>query len=472
MDIIQQMTSTAQGVAAGIIILGLCILFHETGHFLAAKLARMRVDEFSVGFGPPLLGFTCGETLYSLRWIPLGGFVRIAGMEPGEANVERGFHSRPRWVGALVIIAGVAMNMVLAMLLYSVVAYSQGVAVPGSRGNLVGNIFPGTPASRSALEPGDEILALGGNRNGLSITQVEPGSPAEELGLKPDDRILQVEDSLVAVPSELLAHLAHGEDETRRVVVVDSAATSLTEAFKPIAMPTFPSLADDDLSPAEAESLLHQHLGLSFAPLMQADIVTYTSLRPNQTLQVTVLREGREVMFPVATEATIARVMKVNAQGQIIGPHTTMGRMGLILTTPTQPVGLKQAAVLGAAQSVGAVQLIIDSLHGLISRKLAATPGGPVSILAMTYEQAQLGWHAVAGFGGFISANLAVFNLLPIPPLDGFVLLVLAYEAILRRRIDVRTENLVRIVGFVLIMGLILSLTFNDIANLIIHHTP
>lgn len=472
MDIIQQMTSTAQGIAAGVIILGLCILFHETGHFIAAKLARMRVDEFSVGFGPPVAGFTRGETLYSLRWIPLGGFVRIAGMEPGEVNVERGFHSRPRWMGAIVIVAGVAMNLVLAVLLYGLAAYSQGVAAPDSRGNLVGNIFPGTPASHSALEPGDEIVALDGNRSGLSISQVAPGSPAEKLGLKPDDRILQVEDNLVAVPSELLTHLAQGQGETRRVVVVDSAATSLTEAFKNIGMPALLHPADDDLSPAEAESLLHQHLGLSFAPLTQPDIVTYTSLQPKQTLRVTVLREGEEVTLPVGTEATSARVLKVNAQGQITSPHMTTGRMGLILTTPTQPISLQQAATLGVAQSVGAVRLIIDSLRGLVSRKLAATPGGPVSILAMTYQQAQLGWLAVASFGGFISANLAVFNLLPIPPLDGFVLLALAYEAILRRRIDARAENLVRIAGFVLIIGLFLSLTFNDIANLIIHHTP
>ncbi len=119
-----------------------------------------------------------------------------------------------------------------------------------------------------------------------------------------------------------------------------------------------------------------------------------------------------------------------------------------------------------------AVAIVIDSLHALISRKVAATPGGPVSIIAMTYEQARLGWAAVASFGGLLSANLAVFNLLPVPPLDGFVLLLLGFEGLIRRRIDARAEYLVKVAGFVILMGLIVSLTFNDVANLILHGTP
>jgi regulator of sigma E protease len=164
--------------------------------------------------------------------------------------------------------------------------------------------------------------------------------------------------------------------------------------------------------------------------------------------------------------------MKVNASGQLETPHMTIGRMGVALTTPTQPVALYMAAAYGVVASLDSVRLIFESLRALLSRKLAATPGGPVAIIAMTYEQAQLGWGAVAQFGGFLSANLAVFNLLPVPPLDGFVLLLLGFEAVIRRRIDARLEYAAKVTGFVLLMGLIVTFTFNDLFNLITHGTP
>jgi regulator of sigma E protease len=146
--------------------------------------------------------------------------------------------------------------------------------------------------------------------------------------------------------------------------------------------------------------------------------------------------------------------------------------MGVILTTPTQPVALYTAAVYGVGASIDSVRLIFQTLRALINRKLSATPGGPVAIIAMTAEQAQLGWAAVAQFGGFLSANLAVFNLLPVPPLDGFVLLLLAFEAAIRRRIDARLEYLVKVTGFIILMGLIATFTLNDVFNLITHGTP
>ncbi len=471
MEILQQVTSSAWGIASAIILLGLCIFFHEAGHFLVAKWARMRVDQFALGFGPPIFGFTRGETRYSVRWVPLGGFVTIAGMEPGEVDVEGGFHSRSRWVGALVILAGVTMNLVLAVLLYTAVTYFQGLPVPNAPGNVVGNVFPNTPASRSRLQKHDQIVAVDGSRRGMSIAAVRPNSPAAQAGLQPGDRIMQAEDSLVGAPVDLATRLALPDGPQRRVAFASIEATDLSNAIQVVHLPALPTGATVS-SPEAAERLVRERLGLSFELLQQSDIVAYTSLRPGKTIVLTVERGGTEVQVPVATEPTQARVMKVNAQGQLETPHVTIGRMGVTLTTPTRPVSLGKAVQYGAISSVDSVRLIVQSLRGLISRKLAATPGGPVSIIAMTYEQAQLGWAAVATFGAFLSANLAVFNLLPIPPLDGFILLLLGFEAAIRRRIDARLEHLVKVVGFVLLMGLIVTLTFNDLANLIMHGSP
>jgi regulator of sigma E protease len=470
MAIIHLITSSVWGIGAAIILLGLCIFFHEGGHFLVAKAAKMRVDQFSLGFGPPIFGFTRGGTYYAVRWVPIGGSVMIAGMEPGEADVEGGFHTRPRWMGALTILAGVTMNLVLAVLLYTAVTYFQGVPVPGASGNVVGNVFPDTPAARSSLHQGDQIVALDGSREGMTIAAVTAGSPAAQAGLKGGDRILQVGTDLVGVPADLAAHLAASPSAARQVAYDDVASSDVANAIKVVKLPGLPATASASL--AAAQRALSQNLGLTFTPLEQSDIVSYTSLRPGKTIVLTVKRAGAEVPVPVSTEPADARVMKVNESGQIETPHMTIGRMGVALTTPTEPVPLYKAAAYGVLGSIDAVRLIFQSVRALISRKLAAAPGGPVSIIAMTYEQAQLGWGAVAQFGGFLSANLAVFNLLPVPPLDGFVLLLLAFEAVIRRRIDARLEYVVKVTGFVILMGLIASLTFNDLFNLIRHGTP
>ncbi len=255
MEILQQVTSSAWGIASAIILLGLCIFFHEAGHFLVAKWARMRVDQFALGFGPPIFGFTRGETRYSVRWVPLGGSVTIAGMEPGEVDVEGGFHSRSRWVGALVILAGVTMNLVLAVLLYTAVTYFQGLPVPNAPGNVVGNVFPNTPASRSRLQKHDQIVAVDGSRRGMSIAAVRPNSPAAQAGLQPGDRIMQAEDSLVGAPVDLATRLALPDGPQRRVAFASIEATDLSNAIQVVHLPALPTGATVS-SPEAAERLV------------------------------------------------------------------------------------------------------------------------------------------------------------------------------------------------------------------------
>ena len=471
MEIIHQITSSVWGIAAAIVLLGLCIFFHEAGHFLVAKASKMRVDQFSLGFGPPIFGFTRGETYYSINWVPIGGYVKIAGMEPGEVGVERGFHTRPRWMGALTILAGVTMNLVLAVLLYTVTTYFQGVPLPGSPGSVVGKVFPGTPASRSALQPGDQMVAMDGYRQGMTVAAVAPGSPAAQVGIKADDRLLQVGDKALGATVDVAERLAAPDGRERRVVFVDSTESDPLQAVRTVTLPALPPPASP-LTPATTSALLQKHLGLTFKSLDQSDVVNYTALRPKKTIMVTVRRGGAEVQVPVATEPAQARVPMVTADGKLDSPIMTIGRMGVALTMLTQPVSLLTAAKIGAFSALDAVASVYLALHGVISGQIAAAPGGPVQIVAMTYQQAQLGWTAVAQFGGFLSANLAVFNLLPIPPLDGFVLLQLGFEAAIRRRIDARLEYYVKVTGFVLLMVMIAAFTFNDLANLIRHGTP
>ena len=168
---LETILSGLNGAAAVVVILGLCIFFHELGHFLVAKLSRMKVEEFAVGLGPVLGGIRRGETLYAIRWIPFGGMVRIAGMEPGERDVERGFFTRPVPLGIATIVAGVFMNVVLAMGLFFIVTLWRGMPVPDAHGTFVDMTLRGQPARAAGLRPGDQLLSVNGETQSLLVKQ-------------------------------------------------------------------------------------------------------------------------------------------------------------------------------------------------------------------------------------------------------------------------------------------------------------
>jgi regulator of sigma E protease len=462
------LTSSAWGIVAAVLVFGVCIFFHEAGHFLAAKASGMRVDAFALGFGPRIFGWKSGETEYSLRWVPVGGFVAIAGMEPGEGDVPRGFHSRPRWMGALVIFAGVCMNVVLAILLFTVVSYTQGEPVPGAKGATIGGISPGTPAAVSGLKVGDRVVAMDGNREGMTVAQVAPGSLAARLGLKPEDRILQVEDNSVAAPTDLLAALQKGARAAHRVVIL---AANSNDPTRNVQVPPLPALSQaSGATPQQAEAALQTALGVTFGPLEEDDLVEYTSLRPGAHMLLTVVRQGQELTVPVNTNAVQEQVLVVDAKGDITTPYRQVGRIGLVLKAPTQPVTLPHAMKIGVLSSTDAVEEVAVSVWAMATGKIRSAPGGPVKIFQMSYESARLGWAEVASFAAFLSANLAVINLFPIIPiLDGFALVQLGYEAIRRRRVNARVEYLMKMAGVIVILCLFVALTFNDLRNLIIH---
>ena len=148
-------------VLAPLVMFGIIVLVHEGGHFVCAKLTGMRVDEFAVGFGPVLWSKKCGETLYSLRLIPLGGFNKIAGMEPGTEHDPRSFSARPVWARLLVISAGSLMNILLAFFIFTGIIYHLGIQSLPER-PIIGSVVSGSPAEAAGLTDGDILLTIDG----------------------------------------------------------------------------------------------------------------------------------------------------------------------------------------------------------------------------------------------------------------------------------------------------------------------
>ncbi len=151
-------------LASAIFVFGLLVLFHELGHFITAKLTGMRVDEFAIGFGPKLFRARRGETVYSLRIIPLGGFNDIAGMDPSDNPAgERGYCEKPVLSRMIVILAGSIMNFILPIFIFFGVYCFEGVAIPSVE-PILGAVIENMPAHLAGLQTGDKVLSVNGEK--------------------------------------------------------------------------------------------------------------------------------------------------------------------------------------------------------------------------------------------------------------------------------------------------------------------
>ena len=147
-------------IAAAVFVFGLLVLVHEFGHFITAKMTGMRVDEFAIGFGPKLISKKHGETVYSLRVVPLGGFNDIAGMDPDNNTAgERGFCAKPVLSRMIVILAGSTMNFILPIVLFFTIFATVGMSVPSTE-PVIGSIIQGMSAEKAGLKEGDRVLSV------------------------------------------------------------------------------------------------------------------------------------------------------------------------------------------------------------------------------------------------------------------------------------------------------------------------
>lgn len=337
-------------LAASIFVFGLLIFFHELGHFIVAKSVGIKVPEFSIGFGPKLVGILRGETSYNFRLIPLGGFVRMAGMEPDEEGVEeeRAFHNKPLRQRVGVISAGPLMNFLLAILLMGLVFGIQGI--PQNATSVLEQVMPDSPAAAAGLEPGDKIIGIDGQR---------------------------------------------------------------TESVQ--------------------------------------KITRFINRNPGKEVMLTVNREGRT--FPVKV------VPRENEAGQ--------GMIGVVFSLEVEKVGPLMAIIKGIDYTVRVTALIIVFLGQMIVQQVPVEVAGPVGIVTEIGRAAQFGFIQLLQLAAFLSINLGLFNLLPIPALDGGRLLFLGWEGIRGRPVDPTKENFIHLIGFALLMLLIVVITYSDIAKLL-----
>jgi regulator of sigma E protease len=347
--------------ALAILALGVLIIVHEGGHFLIARLSGMRVDRFSIGFGPRLFSFKRGETVYQIAAIPLGGFVQIAGLNPGEegmsADDPRAYPNRPVYQRLATIFAGPATNYLFAALMLIGIFLAWGV--PGlGKAPVVDEVVENSPAAAAGFQPEDEIKIVDGKK----------------------------------------------VDDGNQVLPIVNASGG-----KPIV--------------------------------------------------VEVVRNGK----PLSITVTPA---KNGSSGYLMGVKLGGSQIWEQLPTGTR---IKEALTFPYRYSV----FVLESIASGGVKQIWQQGSGPVGIVKEMRKRIEQGPKQGLMLIAMISIYLGLFNLLPLPGLDGGRLMFLGWEAVSRKRVNERIEQTIHMVGVLALLGLILIITFkNDIPifNKLFHH--
>jgi regulator of sigma E protease len=443
-------------IGALLIVLSVLITVHELGHFLAAKAVGIAVPRFSLGFGKVLWGFHWGETEFVISAIPLGGYVKMAGMEDDEAaevlegagpaepvDPERTFDAKPIWARTLVISAGVIMNFLFAILVFATLALAYGEQQAES---VVGGVSPAAPADVAALAsripPGARITAVGGKpvADWREMTGALAAAPAGPLRL-----------TLQNAPPVTLDLPADAEKRMQVAVYLE----------QPVA-PVIGSVAAG--SAAERVGL---RAGDRVVEAGGAPITDWTQLvakiqgSAGTPLRLVVDRGGQRV----ALDPTPAAEKRQDAEGR----EVTVGVLGARPHPPEvarRRVGPVEALAIGVRDTWETTTMLVRTLRQLVTGELSArNMGGLLTIGEASGESARLGLPYFLMFLALFSVNLAVLNLLPIPILDGGHLMFLLVEAVRGRPLSVETRIRLSQVGLVIVIGLMLWANGNDVVR-------
>ena len=426
------------------VVLGFMILIHEFGHYAVAKLLGVRVEVFSIGFGKRLLGFRRGDTDYRVSAIPLGGYVKMSGENPmDERTGDPGeFLSHPRWHRFLIAIAGPSMNILLAIgLLTGVYMFHYEYPAVLDEPAVIGWIQPDTPAMKAGIQIGDRISRLDGIENPTwkEVVPKEALSPNQPLDVTFERNGKSFDKTIVPEAYGVNQMGYAGWDPKEPSVTVTDLEKDMPAEKAGIKI-------GDEILTVDGKPI----------PAIEAMIETLKQTQ-GKPIEITVLRDGQQKTFtmqPVLTD--------------IPGQEEKRYRVGL----GSQPMKVS-ALPLGAAfrksieQNKEGSLLILELLRKMIQRKISIrTIEGPIGIGRAAGEAAtEKGWTPLMALTAAISLNLGIFNLLPIPILDGGVILLLFVESIMRRDISLQIKERIYQAAFVFLVLFAVMVIYNDLAK-------
>lgn len=456
------------------VILGFMILIHEFGHYAVAKLLGVRVEQFAIGFGKRLIGFRKGETDYRINAIPLGGYVKMSGENPMDERTgdPREFLSHPRWHRFLIAIAGPSMNILLAIVLLTVVYmvhYEYPVYM--DKPAVVGYIDPDSSAAKIGVQHGDRIVQIDGIQNPTwaevrAKDMLSPNQPLAVVIQRGDQRI---EKQVVPQPVTVNEVGSSGWYPDEPVIVgelepgMPALKAGLREGDKIIAM---------DGQPIPSIEVMIQSLQQT-----KDKAVNFTIDRGGNTLNITIqpVLAGVGRAQP-AREGWLTSLMRRLGFSVKQAPPDTRYRIGFSgspqLKVGSLPFG--EALHRSFEENKGNSVLLLDLVGKLVQGKISPkTISGPIGIAQITGEAAQeKGWTPLFAITAMISLNLGIFNLLPIPIMDGGVILLLFIESLMRRDISMRIKERIYQAAFVFLVLFAAMVIYNDIAKTIAQRLP
>ena len=432
-------------VAAGIVVLGIMVLLHEWGHFVAAKACGVRVDVFSIGFGPRLWGVKRGDTDYRLSGLPLGGYVKMAGDNPAEerTGAPNEFLSRPRWQRFIIAVAGPIANIALTFIMFWGI-YTF-VGTPTDKSWFATPVVAALPqnASPNGVRPGDKILQVDGvitpdwKKVFDQISKVQPGSVVSLTVLRDGN------------PTKLNIPVSNGQ----------VSADTLVGYF------AWPAIIDEIEPgfPADKAGLKPGDLVVS---TNGKPIVTWPQLHDlirssdGQTLHFVVRRDGKDLPIDITARHTI------DPNGQMAWMIGADAKMDTVFERESVLASFKDAG----SQTANLTRQIGNIVSGLFRGQVSVRDlAGPVGIVQLSGQAAKRGALTFLPFMAYISLDLGLLNLLPIPILDGGHVLLLLIEGTLRRDLSVAAKERFVQVGLVFLLGLFAFVMYSDILRLIQH---
>ena len=432
-----------------VFVLGVLILIHEFGHFAAAKLFKVRVETFSLGFGKRLVGFKRGDTDYRISALPFGGYVKMTGETPmdNRTGAPEEFMSHPRWQRLIIALAGPFMNIALSIALLTGIfmAHYERQAFLDQKA-VVGYVQPNSPADRGGLKTGDTIVKINGVDNptweDVTLkTMVSPETPVRMMVLRGNQVI-----PISVTPEK-------GPDEQALNPGWVHAEPNIVTSLDPSMPAAKAGLQVGDVVFAVNGVPIH-------ATKAMIDLLQQTKDAP---VVLTVLRNGQELKYTVAPVAATENGEKyyrigMVAESKIIDTKLPFGRALQVSLQENRRYSL----------------LVFDIVHKLLRHDVSIkTMSSPIGIAKASGEAArQPGWTPLLTIMAMISLQLGIFNLFPIPILDGGMIVMLLIEGFMRRDISMRIKERAYQVAFVCLILFAAVVIYNDIMKSIpgVHH--
>ena len=429
-----------------LVLIGVMINIHEMGHYWVARYFDVKVEAFSFGFGPRLFGFHRGETDFRFSLIPFGGYVKMTGeQEPdGDSPADpRSLLAKPRWQRLLIALAGPLMNVVLAVgLLTGLYMVSFPKLSHADEEAVIGGVLPDSPAAKAGIQAGDRIVKLDSQQDPTweDVKLKEAVSAYRTMAVTVDRGGRHFETEVTPTLSERSGVGSAGWDKRGEVELY---SVDLDMPAGKAGLKTGDVVLAVNGQTIDSVNKLHN----------------ITENSGGKPLSVEYAREGRRLAASVTPvfDKRDGPARWMIGVGPGLKPHYLNTRLSL-------PAALDESL----NENAKGATMIGKFLQGMVQRRMSPKNlTGPIGMIELSGDAAREGPAAFLGLMSMVSLNLAIFNLLPIPILDGGLILLLLVEMVMHRDLSLTVKEAVFKVGFVFIMLVVAFVLYNDISRIL-----